>query len=189
MNNKSSMPSVRKYVSLAASIPKQGPRLLVLDYDRTMIAHNYPDWYQGNTDYYTDCLHMLTNSDMLFAGDKPVPAVVWYSRYCFERGWKILCVTHETSNLRDGRKLEMICKYYGEMGIEYYTVDTAEHKIPFIKAYAAANKIPLRNVTLIEDSMSTVNLAVASGIHAVHLSSVVVKYEMEVAEDEDANSN
>lgn len=151
--------------------------LLVLDYDRTMIAHDYPDWFRGHADFYSDVYHMLVDKDALYAKDKPVPAVVWYAENAYRAGHKIICLSQELSNLRDSVKRETIAKEYAGMCIEYYSVATPELKIPFIKAYADAKGIPLRSVTMVDANMSTVNLAMENKIHGIHLSSVVADYE------------
>lgn len=53
-------------------------KLLFVDYDRTLVAHNYPSYYNSsNRPYAREVYDMLSNSKDIFKKDKPMLCMKW----------------------------------------------------------------------------------------------------------------
>lgn len=154
-------------------------KLIFFDYDWTLINHNYPDFYVKRAGY-ADELHMLLNKEKfnsIYEGDTPVPCMQWYVEKSAKEGKKCICLTHEIHNLRNELKKENIAKWYPDI-TEFYTVDAAEHKVDFMKAYADVHGIPVNSIEIVDDTISVINNAIKADMHGRTVTSIACEYDL-----------
>lgn len=164
---------------MKVEFPKVNNKLAFFDFDRTLVAHEYPAVYTKDSlnDYFMECLYTLTSLKDIHVHDRPLPCMQWYTKKLYDEGYGLYCLTHEMFNLRDALKQEQLKLYYPDTPMTYLTVNTPEHKIDMIRAVAAAECCELSDIIFVDDLTPTVNLAEAAGIDAKHLSDIVVMYE------------
>lgn len=152
-------------------------KLLFVDYDQTLVGHNYPVDYETSTDVYTDFLCQLTRPD-IHAGDTIVPAVAEYISNAAKADDKIYILTHALSNLRDKVILDTVRKACPDVSdIELITVSQREYKIDMIRAIARSRNVPILNCTLIDDMQNTIREAATIGIKTLRTVSVCAQWE------------
>lgn len=152
-------------------------KLLFVDYDQTLVGHNYPVDYETSTDAYTGFLCQLTRPD-IHAGDTIVPAVSEYICKAAKYGAKVYILTHTLSNLRDKVMLDTVRRACPDVSdIELITVSQREYKVDMIRAVAASRNVPILNCTLIDDMQNTIREAAAIGIKTLRTVSVCAQWE------------
>lgn len=152
-------------------------KLLFVDYDQTLVGHNYPVDYETSTDAYTDFLYQLTRHD-IHAGDTIVPAVAEYISNAAKDGAKVYILTHALSNLRDKVMIDTVRRACPDVcDIELITVSQREYKVDMIRAIATSRNVPILNCTLIDDMRATIREAATIGIKTLRTVSVCAKWE------------
>lgn len=152
-------------------------KLLFVDYDQTLVGHDYPVDYETSTDAYTDFLCQLTRPD-IHAGDTIVQAVAGYINNAAKAGTKIYILTHALSNLRDKVMLDTVHRACPDVSdIELITVSQREYKVDMIRAVAASRNVPILNCTLIDDMQNTIREAATIGIKTLRTVSVCAQWE------------
>lgn len=157
-------------------------KLLFVDYDQTLVGHNYPVDYETSTDAYTDFLYQLTRHD-IHAGDTIVPAVAEYISNAAKDGAKVYILTHALSNLRDKVMIDTVRRACPDVcDIELITVSQREYKVDMIRAIATSRNVPILNCTLIADMQATIREADTIGIKTLRTVSVCAKWEADKVE-------
>lgn len=152
-------------------------KLLFVDYDQTLVGHDYPVDYETSTDAYTDFLCQLTRPD-IHAGDTIVQAVADYINNAAKAGTKIYILTHALSNLRDKVMLDTVRRACTDVSdIELITVSQREYKVDMIRAVAVSRNVPILNCTLIDDMQNTIREAATIGIKTLRTVSVCAQWE------------
>lgn len=154
-------------------------KIRFFDFDGTLINHDFPTWYMLNKSY-EEMLKCWLKKDIreeLISGDRPLKCMQWYSRDSLTKNIKNICLTHEMTNIRSKYKKSRLKQWYNDADFEYYEVDSSEHKIDFIRAYASINGIKLNECELIDDKSQTRHLAIENGIKATSVSAVAAKYD------------
>ena len=173
-------------LNMEAAFPKVNNKLAFFDFDRTLVSHSYSKEYNmaRHNNYLMECVYCLTALKEEHANDRPLPCMQWYTNKLFEDGYGLYCLTHEVFSLRDVMKQEQLKLFYPNSPMTYLTVKSPEAKIEMMKAVAMVECCPLEDVIFVDDQMATVNLALAAGIDAKHLSDIVVMYETSRAFEE-----
>lgn len=149
-------------------------KLLFVDYDQTLVGHNYPRDYEESDAAYYDFLCQLTRPD-IHTGDVMVPAVVDYMQDEEQKGTKVYVLTHALSNLRDELIAENMRKAIPNATL--LTVAAREYKIDMIRAVAYSRNVPLYNCELIDDIRLTLREALSYGVKVQRTVSLCAKWE------------
>lgn len=162
------------------TFPVVNNKLAFFDFDRTLVAHQYPrEAIQERESYYNECVRALTVLSEDHAADRPLPCMQWYTKKLYDEGYGLYVLTHEIFNLRDELKKEELAAFYPDVKMTYLSVDLPEHKIDMMRAVACVEGCPLSDIIFVDDMLSTVNMAIRAGINGKHLSDIVVLYETE----------
>lgn len=161
--------------------PKVNNKLAFFGFDQTLVAHRHPVHTGG---YFARCLYLLTAPAEEHDGDRPLPCMQWYARKLHDEGYGLYCLTHGASNLNDKLKQGQLAAFYPDTPMTYLTVDLPEHKVGMMQAVAVTECCGPGDVIFVDDDMQTVELALAAGIDAKHLSDIVIMYERRAGADE-----
>lgn len=151
--------------------------LTFFDYDRTLFAHNYDKAFIDCVTYEETARYLLVRGDSTFKNDKPIQAVRDYAKECYNAGEELFCLTHQVCSLRDAYNIKALSEHYGDIPMTYLSVNTAEHKIDMIRAMAYHRCALLCNCKLIDDRVSTVEMAISEGIVGINTSSLCADWE------------
>lgn len=112
------------------------------DYDQTLVSHDYPNWYY-NRDYKEEVKNMLSEykRSEIFNYDRPLQCMRWYAMEGLKLGTANISLTHEIFNLRSELKQNRLKEWYGDCNFSYYEVDSPEHKVDFILAFAEMHDV------------------------------------------------
>lgn len=152
--------------------------LVFYDYDRTLVVHSYPEWFESSSDYMNDIMSILDKDkcEEVYGKDEPLKCMQWHVEKQKEQGNKLFVITHEIFNLRAPMKQQNIKKWYGD-GLFYLEVDSSEHKIDMILGMAKAYGKAAADCLLIDDKLATLQLAAAKGIKTLHVSNIMAEFE------------
>lgn len=148
-------------------------KVLFLNFDRTMCAHNYILYGETEYDFYKK--ELLEQAEM-HEDDRALPCVQHLVNQARRNGTKLICLSHTLTNLRDEYNKNFIERYY-DGGFTYLTVSKPEFKISMMRAYCDAYKIPYEYAGLVEDRKTTLELAAQAGFQCFHISDVVLWHE------------
>lgn len=153
----------------------RGFRVGFFDYDRCLYVHDYPAAGEPHASYYDECIRMLMHQDEIHKRDKPLNSMKWAIHNMQDNGAVCYVLTHEIFNLRDERKRQSAMRDYG---IEHYlAVDTPDHKIDMMLAVAKMHNVSPGECLFVDDKISMIYKACASGICGKHVSNIYSLYE------------
>lgn len=152
--------------------------LVFYDYDRTLVVHDYPMWYEKSNSYIEEIISIIdeNKNNKIYGNDKPLKCMQWHVDKHRKQGDKLFVLTHEIFNLRSKMKKEHISKWYGD-DLKYIEVDSPEHKIDMIIAIAEHLNVNRSECVIVDDRVDTLKLAARSGIQAIHVSNVMYEFE------------
>lgn len=144
--------------------------LLFIDYDNTMVVHN-PNIYAYSSSDRDDFLKMMNSAEDIFKDDKPCKAMQWFVAKWKERGYKVICISYEKSNLRNHLKECRIQQFYGG-DIPLVTTSSTEMKIDMMLSIIEHYGFKPDDCIFVDDNQGTVDLAVRAGITSYHTCNV-----------------
>lgn len=150
-------------------------KFAAFDYDDTLFAHEYPRAGKRPESYQEFMYTLLTNPAANYGYDKPLNCMQWLVKELQKNGCKCTVLTQKSANLRNPLCQENAKTYYNIE--DYYAVDSGEHKIDFLLAYAAAFNIPTWQILYVEDRLDLVCLACKKGLVGLPVASVASLYD------------
>lgn len=162
-------------------------KMLFFDYDHTVVAHSLPRSYKC-ADFEHSTRELLLFGNHLYDNDVVIQPIVDYIQEKITHGVKVACLSHQDTNLRSLQNQQRLEEAFGNP-IRYYTVDSGEHKVDFMRAYGYVFDIPLPHITLLDDKISTLDIAVANYINAITPTHVLTGLEGFVVQREEESPN
>lgn len=159
--------------------------VVFLDLDRSLYAHDYPNLIDEIRSYGDSAYDDFKGMSQLESHSAPLLCMRWFVQEAKRRCIKVSVLTATTFLFANMVKKEMAIKDYGIT--EYAAVDTAEHKVDFIKSYARNNRVALSNILMVDDKMEVVYDMVRNGIQSIHVSNVYEMFENALINESDKN--
>lgn len=145
------------------------------DFDHTLVSHEYPKDFSASDSYFYNIYFRLLYGDYLYAKDRPVMPVVKFLEQKANLGERLFCLSHRIDNLGTPYILKTLKHYVPEA--MFYAVDSSEHKVDFMKAWAIVNNVPLPHITMIDDLQSVIHLCDRVGIKAINTVTLITMME------------
>lgn len=150
------------------------------NFDDTLCIHNYNNGLTQPVDFYNK---FVLDLDLNMAerrrkDDIPLDSMKWMVDECLKEGDICICLSAETSSLRNSYIRGFLDKHYSkEMG--FVSVCSQDAKIDFIRAYAITHELSMSECTLVDNSTELCIAAAHNGIQSLTVGGVEYWHKIE----------